>query len=162
VTRPPPLSPKLSKRYRNRRAKEDEMKKKNKKHSPATSLKIETLKKNILDALRANRGMVATSCQQLGIERSHYYYHTARDPDFRAACESINELNIDTAEMKLWEHIEAGKETPLLFYLRTQGKKRGYVEQREPVDVNAIFIQIQEANKEVKELAESITHDQQE
>ena len=41
------------------------------------------------------------------------------------------ELALDTAENKLMEAVQEGKTAELLFFLKTQGKSRGYVERQE-------------------------------
>ena len=43
----------------------------------------------------------------------------------------IDERSLDMAETKLLGAVRDGKTTELLFYLRTKGKRRGYVERQE-------------------------------
>ena len=50
--------------------------------------------------------------------------------------EDADESLLDFAESKLVEHINDGDITSLIFFLKTKGKKRGYVERSE-YDVNS-------------------------
>ena len=43
--------------------------------------------------------------------------------------DALNEETLDYAESKLLQSIRDGNVTSIIFYLKTKGKKRGYVEQ---------------------------------
>lgn len=55
------------------------------------------------------------------------------DPEFKAAVEEVQEYTVDVAESELHKLIKAGETTAIIFYLKTKGKKRGYVERQELV-----------------------------
>lgn len=88
---------------------------------------ITTLKKAIEDS----GGIMTTIAERLGCE-----WHTAKKyieqyEETKQAYEAESESVIDLAESKLIENIQANDNTAILFYLKTKGKKRGYIERKE-------------------------------
>ena len=63
------------------------------------------------------------------ISRQSLYEWMKDDPDFRQQVEEVEEICIDNAESALHRAIEEGNVTAIIFFLKTKGKKRGYVEQ---------------------------------
>lgn len=113
--------------------------------------KKQLIKKAMLDSLAANLGNVTKACEAVGICRKTYYEYL-KDDDFKLEVESIEESNIDFAESKLFQLIDgvslitdganeptvyksAPNVTATIFYLKTKGKKRGYIEKTEQ-DIN--------------------------
>jgi len=88
-------------------------------------------KEKFLDAFAAKLGNVKEACEAAGIARKTYYNWKNTDEDFADEIDSIQEGLIDLAESKLLENIKKGKTNEILFYLRTKGKKRDYVERQE-------------------------------
>jgi hypothetical protein len=103
-----------------------------------------TLKKAMIEALEKSLGVVTTACKSVGIERNTHYVWIREDEDYKKAVESIEDIAIDFAESKLHKQIDKGDTTACIFYLKTKGKKRGYVERNEyQIDVEKpIFKQI--------------------
>lgn len=95
------------------------------------SNKILQQKKRLLEALEGSLGVVTTACAAADISRTHFYKYYNDDPEFKAEVDAIEDMAIDFAESKLHDNIEQGKETSIIFYLKTRGKKRGYVEKQE-------------------------------
>ena len=93
--------------------------------------KIEHLKKGMLEALTKSLGIVSTACETVGISRTTYYKYYNEDTEFKSQVNDIGDLAIDCAESKLFELIKAGNITAIIFFLKTKGKKRGYVERQE-------------------------------
>ena len=106
--------------------------------------KTEQHKKAMLQALEKSLGNVTDACKQLQISRSTYYSWLKSDEEFKNEVEAIEEISIDFVESKLFELIDGVtiqgqedtyKERPnvsaTIFYLKTKGKKRGYVERQE-------------------------------
>ncbi len=111
---------------------------------------MDNIKSEILEALEKHKGIVSTACASIGLARSTYYSWLKDDEPFRLSVEDIQEVAIDFVESKLMEKINGitmlGKEggdeeyptytlppsdTAIIFYLKTKGKKRGYVERSE-------------------------------
>ena len=88
-------------------------------------------KEKFLENFKLSLGNISISCEASGISRQTYYNWRKQDPDFSQLCEDIEERNLDLAEMKLLNAIREGRTAELLFYLKTKGKKRGYVERQE-------------------------------
>jgi AcrR family transcriptional regulator len=73
---------------------------------------------------------VAEACRAMGISRRTFYDWYNDDENFKAAVEEAREAIIDWAEGKLRTRINKGSDAAVIFFLKTQGKKRGYVEKQ--------------------------------
>lgn len=85
----------------------------------------------MLEALEKSLGIVTTAAKTVGIERTTHYKWMKRDQKYREAVESISDIALDFAESKLHKSIESGSDAATIFYLKTKGKKRGYIERQE-------------------------------
>lgn len=88
-------------------------------------------KKAILNALEESCGVVSTACKSIGMPRSTFYNWLNADPAFKAAVEDVQEYALDVAESELHKLIKKGETVAIIFYLKTKGKKRGYIEKQE-------------------------------
>ena len=112
------------------------------------SVKTKKAKKDLLAALEKSKCIVTDACKMVGIDRKTYYNYYNGDEDFRAAVDELAETALDFAESKLFEKMSGvtmGKatdegikvydvppsDTALIFYLKTKGKSRGYIERTE-------------------------------
>lgn len=93
--------------------------------------KTDILKKQMIDALEKTLGVVTLACKKVGVHRSTFYDWYNTDNDFKKEVDDINEIALDFAESKLHAQIEGENVTAIIFYLKTKGKKRGYVERSE-------------------------------
>ena len=94
--------------------------------------KSEQLKKEqLLQALTKSLGIVSTACASVGMSRTTYYKYYNEDKDFKTLVDDISDVAIDFAESKLFDLMREGNPTAIIFYLKTKGKKRGYVEKQE-------------------------------
>lgn len=110
--------------------------------------KSDILKKEILKALEKSLGIVTTACKSVGIARSTYYEWLANDPVFKANVNDISEVCLDFTESALLKQIEDGNTSATIFYLKTKGKKRGYVERQEVVQRVDLETELQELSDE--------------
>lgn len=106
---------------------------------------MDTLKRRFLDVLEKNRGIITSACKSVDISRQTYYNWLASDAEFKQEAEEINENAIDFVESKLMQKINGieimndkgdvfevpPSDTAIIFFLKTKGKKRGYVEKTE-------------------------------
>jgi len=116
-------------------------------------------KKNMLVALTATLGVVETACQKAGVGRRTHYDWLKEDTEYAADVREINDISLDFAESQLLKVIRGytmpdvkvfmNKEDPdnpiivpitkhigtdvaaTIFYLKTKGKARGYVERQQ-------------------------------
>jgi len=93
--------------------------------------KTEQHKKALIEALTKSLGIVTTACKQVGVGRTTYYQWLREDPEFKKAVADVKEVALDFAESQLHKQIQEGNTTATIFYLKTQGKARGYVERQE-------------------------------
>ena len=87
----------------------------------------------IITAIRKNRGMVPKAARSLGCKRDTIYRAAERHASVRQALEDEREVRLDQAEQALFKAIDAGEGWAVCFYLKCQGKRRGYVERQEIV-----------------------------
>lgn len=117
---------------------------------------MDTQKKKAIEALRKSLGVVTTACESIKLARSTFYNWVSNDEDFKKEVEEISEQALDIAESKLFERINGYEHpeekifnyegdivraktvkhyppdtTAIIFYLKTKGKKRGYIEKSE-------------------------------
>ena len=93
--------------------------------------KTEQHKKAMLDALEKSLGVVTSACKTVGIGRTTHYLWMDSDTDYKAAVDSLSDVALDFAESQLHKQIKDGNSTATIFFLKTKGKKRGYVERQE-------------------------------
>lgn len=106
---------------------------------------MDNYKKEVLESLESHHGIVSSACASVGCPRSTFYNWLESDTEFKLAVDEVREVAIDFVESKLMEKINGvqvvGKEdsvydlppsdTAIIFFLKTRGKKRGYVERTE-------------------------------
>jgi hypothetical protein len=93
--------------------------------------KTEQHKKAMLDALEKSLGVVTTACKSVGIGRTTHYGWLEQDEQYRKAVDELQNMTLDFAESQLHKQIKEGNTTATIFYLKTKGKKRGYIERQE-------------------------------
>lgn len=98
-------------------------------------------KKEFLEILQKKAGNISSTCNSLNMARSTFYDWCTKDKEFNKGVEDVKESLLDLAESKLMKLINDENVTALIFFLKTQGKKRGYIERVES-DVNIKSIPI--------------------
>jgi hypothetical protein len=88
-------------------------------------------KEKFIENFKKSFGNISLACEASQVSRQTYYNWINSDEDFKKECVYIEERNLDFAEMKLINAIREGRTAELLFYLKTKGKSRGYVERQE-------------------------------
>ena len=83
------------------------------------------------EALRQSMGVNTIAAHKLGCSPSTVGNYIARSEKLRKAVEEIVEETLDLAETQLFKALREGNLTAVLFYLKTKGKHRGYVERTE-------------------------------
>ena len=85
----------------------------------------------ICEALRQTKGLAALAAQRLGCDFSTVYRHIQRSPTVAKVVMEQRELRLDMAELTLYDQITKGEGWATCFFLKTQGRGRGYVERQE-------------------------------
>lgn len=93
--------------------------------------KTEQHKKAIIEALEKSLGVVTTACKVVGIGRTQFYQWLKDDEEFAQEVDDIQNIALDFAESQLHKQIGDGSTAATIFYLKTKGKKRGYIERQE-------------------------------
>lgn len=101
----------------------------------AKSNKSDTLKKEVLERLEDSLGIVTMACKNVGISRKTFYEWKKNDEEFAKAVKDIQEVTLDFVESQLHKQIKDGNVSAAIFYLKTKGKERGYIEQQN-IEIN--------------------------
>lgn len=109
-------------------------------------------KKAMIEALEKSLGVVTTACKSVGISRQTHYEWYREDEQYKKAVDDIADVALDFAESQLHKQIQNGEVSSTIFYLKTKGKKRGYIEKFEQ-DINhngGVNVIMRPVNYEVK------------
>jgi hypothetical protein len=74
---------------------------------------------------------VTVACKKADIPRSTFYKWINEDEAFAIAVNDIENIALDFAESQLHSQIGNGNTSATIFYLKTKGKNRGYIERQE-------------------------------
>lgn len=93
------------------------------------------MKKLAIDELTAqlekDKGNVSATARRFGVTRSTVYNRINESPALQRALVDARESMLDNAESVLYKKVLEGSTPELLFFLKTQGRNRGYVERQE-------------------------------
>lgn len=91
-------------------------------------------KKNaMIAALRSSLGVVTRAAELVGIDRRTHYRWMQEDEQYAADVKDLEEVAVDFAESRLHKLMDDGHAAAIIFYLKTKGRQRGYVEKTEYV-----------------------------
>lgn len=91
-------------------------------------------------------GNVSATCAALGIDRNTFTAWRRKFPELNSLLTEVDESLIDFSENKLIECINERNLTAIIFYLKTKGRNRGYIEQ---VDQNIKMNPFEELMREL-------------
>jgi hypothetical protein len=86
---------------------------------------------DVLALVEPNKGNVAAIARKLGVSRGTVWNRCQESPTLMRALDDAREAMIDNAESVLYKKVLEGSTPELLFFLKTQGRNRGYVERQE-------------------------------
>lgn len=95
--------------------------------------KTQLSKKAMVEALEKTLGIVTAACKQVGISRVTHYEWLREDEEYKKAVNDISEVAKDFVESQLFKQIKDNNPTSTIFFLKTKGKDRGYIERTEVV-----------------------------
>ena len=85
----------------------------------------------IIKALSECKGLLTLAAKKAGISYPTINRYVKDFPSVAQAVHEAKESLLDFAEGKLYTAMSEGNMTALIFYLKTQGKGRGYIERQE-------------------------------
>jgi len=88
-------------------------------------------KESVLKALESSLGVVTVACKSADVPRSTYYKWLKEDKEFAKAVKDIENIALDFGESQLHKQIGDGNTSATIFFLKTKGKRRGYIERSE-------------------------------
>lgn len=89
------------------------------------------LKKDFLEALERSLGVVTTASKACNISRRTHYRWLEEDEEYAKSVKDIKDIALDFAESQLHKQIGEGNTTATIYFLKTQGKDRGYIEKQQ-------------------------------
>ena len=89
----------------------------------------------LAEALRLNRGNASAAARVLECHPDTIRNYCARYPEVQKARESGGEVRLDLAEAALDRAVTKGEGWAVCFLLKTQGKRRGYIERQESISL---------------------------
>jgi hypothetical protein len=114
--------------------------------------KTDTIKKAMIEALEKTLGIVTNACKMAGISRETHYRWLKEDDKYKEAVDGISDIALDFAESQLHLQIMNGEVSSTIFYLKTKGKRRGYVERTEiEGNMNITGIEVEIISRETKD-----------
>lgn len=106
-------------------------------------------KVKILEIFASSFGLsVDSACKIVDISRKTFYLWLKDDPKFKEAYDDMTESILDLAEASLIKQIQEKNTTATIFYLKTKGKKRGYIEQENVLQVSSTFKEMETKSDE--------------
>jgi hypothetical protein len=105
-------------------------------------------------------GVLKTACESSGMCRKTIWEWRKKYPEFDDACHECEEVALDFVESRMFKKIDKGgkgSEALIIFYLKTKGKHRGYIEKQE-IDMNADVkgVTVNVTNPETAEVLQDI------
>jgi hypothetical protein len=91
----------------------------------------------VAKALKANKGLIYLAADKLGCTGRTVLRYLNRYPSLREVIADCLERRLDRGEQRLDEAVDRGDAWAVQFFLRMQGKHRGYFDKTQ-VDLNAV------------------------
>jgi hypothetical protein len=93
--------------------------------------KREQRAQKIIKAIHESKGLLTLAASKAGCSYWTVWKYAKDFPSVAQAIEESKEGLLDLAEGKLYQAISSGNMTAIIFYLKTRGKERGYIERLE-------------------------------
>ena len=100
------------------------------------SKKKERTVDKIIKALKETNGLQSMAAQRAGVSVRTINRYANEFPSVAQAVKDAKEAMLDFTEAKLFQLIRDGDKIAIMFYLKTQGKARGYIERQEVVSTD--------------------------
>ena len=112
----------------------------------------------IIKALGECQGLLTMAARRAGVSYTTINRYVHDFPSVAQAVHEAKESLLDFAEGKLFTAMKEGNMTAIIFYLKTQGKIRGYIERQELTGANSapMKVEISVVSERAKQLTEEI------
>lgn len=90
----------------------------------------------VSESIKKLNGNIAAVCKELGTTRATFMRYCERHPTIQTTLYESREEMLDMAESSLYRRVLAGEAWAVCFFLKTQGRKRGYIERAETFNLN--------------------------
>lgn len=101
----------------------------------------------IIAAIKESRGLLTLAAEKVGITYRTINNYTHEFPSVQQAVEEAAETQLDIAEDHLYNKIKdkdaEGDLTAIIFFLKTKGKGRGYIERNEVTGAEGGPVQVE-------------------
>ncbi len=116
--------------------------------------KREATAARIIEALKECNGLLTLAARKAGVTYRTIKRYADEYPTVAEAYKESKETMLDVAEGKLYQAIGKGESWAICFYLKTQGKQRGYVERQEFTgkDGNPLQMVFKDVDPETKKM----------
>lgn len=88
------------------------------------------------------KGNIAHIARKLGVSRGTIWTRCQESPSLMQALTDAREAMLDNAESMLYKKVLEGSTVELLFFLKTQGRSRGYIERVEQAQVGETVLRV--------------------
>lgn len=85
----------------------------------------------VIKALQRTHGNISNTAKFLQVSRPALSSRINATPSLKKALDEILDVSLDVAEDHLFRAIENDNMTAIIFFLKTRGKSRGYIERTE-------------------------------
>ena len=98
--------------------------------------KTDAQKEAMVEAMVKALGVVSSAVKIVGISRETHYKWYREDESYKQRIDDVDNVALDFAESQLHKQIVAGSTAATIFFLKTKGKRRGYIERQEIIATN--------------------------
>jgi len=109
--------------------------------------------KKLRDAIEKHRGNISLVAKSFNVSRTTIYKHLNKHSELLICLAEEREKMIDNVESALYNQALDGNTTAMIFFLKTQGKSRGYVERQEVTgaDGQPHKVEVEYINSQIKD-----------
>ena len=111
--------------------------------------KREDTARRVIKAIQGSHGLLTLAAEKSGIGYRTICRYVAECPTVSDAVHESKGKMLDFAESKLYQKIAEGDNICLIFYLKCQGKERGYIERSEVTGANGGPVQVENVREKL-------------
>ena len=87
--------------------------------------------KTFIEIYEKKAGNISETCKAMNIDRGTFYDWRDKHADFKQAVLDADEAKYDWVESQFFKRMQESSDTILIWYSKTQMKRRGYIERQE-------------------------------